>query len=112
MLIWLVYDHRHEELRAWSSPIEKVAANQKMPQALLRALFDDLLTGFKPMAGLTEIQAVVTKFRNALWPQNEKLPEIERDNLDRYKDRFYDRIDEAFKEGIWALEDTQVTGRP
>ena len=72
--------------------------------------FNDLLKGFKPMAGLSEIQTVVSKFRNALW--NDKLPEIQRDDLEIHRNTFYDQIDKAFKEGIWALEDTQVTGRP
>ncbi|KAI5777266.1 hypothetical protein EDC01DRAFT_732611 [Geopyxis carbonaria] len=112
VMIWLVYDHNQgRQLLLWSSSVEGAAA-QKTLQALIQKYFNDLLKGFKPMAGLSEIQTVVSKIRNALWPQNVNRPEIERANLELHRDMFYDQIDEAFKEGIRALEDTQVTGGP
>lgn len=104
VMLWLVYDHEHgKELQAWSAS-EKVAANQKKVQAGYQSDFNKVLEGFKQMDGLSEVQKLLTEFRALLWPQSVRLPEIEREDLERLKDNLYDGIDKAFKEGISKLE--------
>lgn len=104
MLIWLVYDHEHgKKLQAWSSSPE-AAANQKEIQATAQEHFDKLIEGFKPMDGLGEVQMVLSKFREAPWPQNVDSPKIKRNQLEFCKDKLYDQINKAFEEGIQNLE--------
>ncbi|TGZ81933.1 hypothetical protein EX30DRAFT_371135 [Ascodesmis nigricans] len=106
VLIWLAYNYVDGTnlLEEWGGN-SRVAAYAKEVQIFRPDHFEKLLNSFQSNMGI-EVQTVVTKFRSALWPETaaparEPIP---LDSIGEYTDMFYNKIDEAFMEGIQKLE--------
>ncbi|TGZ81932.1 hypothetical protein EX30DRAFT_239918 [Ascodesmis nigricans] len=110
VLIWLAHDHAGGTnlLEQWGGD-SQAAANAKGVQVYSENDFNELLQSFILQMGI-EVKTVVTKFRSALWPETASVRKaIKRQDVEEYKDMFYNKIDQAFMEGIRKLEARRTT---